>query len=67
MRQRYVHLSTTLEKSTEVARLRTDRPIILEVDVKRATEKGIRIVQATEDICLSDEIPPDCIKRVIKI
>ncbi len=67
VRQTYVHLSTTLEKSTEVARLRTERPIILEVDVKRAVEKGVRIVQATEDICLSEEIPPECIKKVIKI
>ena len=67
VRQRYVHLSTTIEKSTEVARLRTERPIILEVDAKKAREDGIKIIQATKDICLSDEIPPEYIKKVIRI
>ncbi len=67
VRQRYVHLSTTLEKSIEVAKLRTERPIILEIDAKKAREDGITIIQATEDICLSEEISPEYIKKVVKI
>ena len=65
--QTYVHLSTTIEKSEEVARLRTDDPIILEIDAKRAREDGIRIIKANKFIALAKEIPPQYIKRVIKL
>lgn len=65
--QTYVHLSTTIEKSVEVARLRTDEPIILEIDAKRAREDGIRIVKANDFIALAKEIPPEYIRRVIRL
>ncbi len=65
--QTFVHLSTTIEKSEEVARLRTDNPIILEVDAKKAREDGIRIVKANDIIALAEEIPAKYIKRQIKI
>jgi len=65
--QTFVHLSTTIEKGEEVARLRTDEPIILEIDAKKAREDGIRIIKANEFIALAKEIPPKYIKRVIKI
>ncbi|WP_457549716.1 RNA 2'-phosphotransferase [Archaeoglobus sp.] len=65
--QTFVHLSTTIEKSEEVARLRTDDPIILEIDAKKAKEDGIRIIKANEFIALAKEIPPQYIKRVIKL
>ncbi len=65
--QTFVHLSTTIEKSEEVARLRTDDPIILEIDAKRAKEDGIRIVKANEFIALAKEIPPKYIKRMIRL
>jgi putative RNA 2'-phosphotransferase len=65
--QAYVHLSTTIEKSEEVARLRTDEPMILEIDAKRAREEGIRIIKVNSFIALAEEIPPAYIKRVIKI
>jgi len=65
--QTFVHLSTTIEKSEEVARLRTDSPIILEVDAKGARRDGIRIVKANEIIALAKEIPAKYIKRQIKI
>ncbi|AEA46800.1 RNA 2'-phosphotransferase [Archaeoglobus veneficus] len=65
--QAYVHLSTTIEKSEEVARLRTDDPIILEIDAKAAMENGIRIIKANDYIALAEEIPPKYIKRVIRL
>ena len=65
--QAYVHLSTTIEKSEEVARLRTDEPIILEIDAKKAREDGIRIIKANDFIALAKEIPPKYIKGVIKL
>uniref|UniRef100_A0A7C4WJ77 Probable RNA 2'-phosphotransferase n=1 Tax=Geoglobus ahangari TaxID=113653 RepID=A0A7C4WJ77_9EURY len=65
--QKFVHLSTTLEKSEEVARLRTDEPIILEIDAKRAREDGIRLIKANEHIVLAREIPPKYIIREIRL
>ncbi len=65
--QTFVHLSTTLEKSLEVAMLRTDDPIILEIDAKKAREDGIRIIKANEFIALAKEIPPEYIRRIIKL
>jgi putative RNA 2'-phosphotransferase len=65
--QTYVHLSTTIEKSEEVARLRTDEPIILEIDARKAKEDGIRIIKVNDHIALAEEIPPRYIKRVIRL
>ncbi len=63
--QKFVHLSTTIEKSKEVASLRTDTPIVLEVDAKKAREEGIRIVKANDLIALAKEIPAKYIVRQI--
>ncbi len=65
--QTFVHLSSTIEKSEEVARLRTDNPIILEIDAKKARDDGIRIIKANDIIALAKEIPAKYIKRQIKI
>jgi len=65
--QTFVHLSTTLEKSEEVARLRTDEPIILEIDAKKAREDGIRFIKVNEHIVLVKEVPPEYIKREIRL
>ncbi|WP_457590484.1 RNA 2'-phosphotransferase [Geoglobus sp.] len=65
--QTFVHLSTTLEKSEEVARLRTDEPIILEVDAKKARDDGIRLIKVNEHIVLAKEIPPQYIIREIRL
>ncbi len=65
--QTFVHLSSTIEKSEEVARLRTDNPIILEIDAKKARNDGIRIIKANDIIALAKEIPAKYIKRQIKV
>lgn len=63
--QKFVHLSVTIEKSKEVASLRTDSPIILEIDAKKAREDGIRIIKANELIALTKEIPAKYIRKQI--
>ncbi|OYT33591.1 RNA 2'-phosphotransferase [Archaeoglobales archaeon ex4484_92] len=65
--QTFVHLSITIEKGEEVARLRTDKPIILEIDAKEARKNGIRIIKANDVIALAKEIPAKFILRQIKI
>jgi len=64
--QAYVHLSTTIEKSLEVASLRTRNPIIFEIDAKRARADGIRILKANDSIALAKEIPSKYIKKMIQ-
>lgn len=65
--QTFVHLSTTLEKGVEVAKLRTEEPVIIEVDAKMARENGIKILKANNFIALAREIPPNYIRRVVKL
>ncbi len=67
VKQCYVHLSTSIEKSEEVARLRTDEPIILEIDAKRAKRDGIRLIKVNKNIVLAKEIPPKYILREIRL
>ncbi len=62
--QAYVHLSTSIERSIEVATLRTKKPIIFEIDAKKAKEDGIRILKANDSIALTKEIPAKYIKKV---
>jgi len=65
--QTFVHLSANIEKSKEVAMLRTDEPIILEVNAKAARENGIRIIKANKYIALAEEVPPQYIRIVTRL
>lgn len=64
--QCFAHLSTTFEKSVEVAILRSKKPTIFEIDAKRAREDGIRIIKANDYIALAKEIPAKYIKKIIQ-
>ncbi|RZN68827.1 MAG: RNA 2'-phosphotransferase [Candidatus Methanolliviera hydrocarbonicum] len=64
MKQRYVHLSKTYKKSVEAASAHTDRPIILKIDAGEAQKDGLKIMSATDEIALVEEIPPKYIKIV---
>lgn len=65
--QTFVHLSTTIEKSETVARFRTDTPVILEIDAKKARNDGIKLIKANDYIVLTEEIPPEYIIRAVKL
>jgi putative RNA 2'-phosphotransferase len=65
--QTFVHLSTTVEKSEEVAKLRTDNPIILVVDAKKIKEMGIRVIKANDLIALVEQVPAECIMDQLKL
>ncbi len=56
--QRYVHLSTTSEKAWFVGTFRTKIPIIIEVDAQAAQKDGITMMTVSEDIVISENIPP---------
>lgn len=62
IRQRYVHLSTTVEKANEVASIHTEDPVLLAINAEEAQKDGVRLLSATENIVLSEEIPAQYLK-----
>lgn len=59
--QHYVHLSKSLEEAVKVACIRTEHPVIISVDARKAIENGIMIMDAGP-VCLSAQIPPEFIR-----
>ncbi len=57
IKQRYVHLSTSVEKATEVAKIHTDDPVLLVINAGEAQNDGVSMLAATENIVLCEEIP----------
>ncbi|MDP2766339.1 MAG: RNA 2'-phosphotransferase [Candidatus Methanoperedens sp.] len=57
IKQRYVHLSTSVEKANEVASIHTENPVLLVVNAEEARNDGVALLSATENIVLSEEIP----------
>ena len=66
MKRKWVHLSPTIEIATQIGLRRTDKPVILEIDVEAARKDGLKIYKATETVYLASQIPPKYIKRVIQ-
>ena len=66
MKRKWVHLSPTIEIATQIGLRRTDKPVILEIDVEAARKDGLKIYKATETVYLASHIPPKYIKRVIR-
>jgi putative RNA 2'-phosphotransferase len=62
IKQRYVHLSTSKEKALEVAKIHTDDPILILVDASEAQKNGVKMISATENIVLSEDISPQYLK-----
>jgi putative RNA 2'-phosphotransferase len=58
-----VHLSKTKELALEAGKSRVERPIILEVDTKKACEDGIIIKRAGKTVYITNEISGKYLKR----
>ncbi len=57
IKQRYVHLSTSVEKAKEVASIHTEDPVLLVVNAEEARNDGVALLAATENIVLAEVIP----------
>ncbi len=64
IKQRYVHLSTSAEKAKEVAKIHTEDPVLLAINAEEAQKDGVTMLSATENIVLSEEIPPQYLKVI---
>ncbi|MCJ2554866.1 MAG: RNA 2'-phosphotransferase [Candidatus Thermoplasmatota archaeon] len=61
--RRWVHLSDTLESAMEAGRVRSDSPVILEVDVEKAQDAGVEIQKAGKFIYITTEVPPEFLEK----
>jgi len=59
-----VHLSKTVGDAVNAGRVRTESPIILEVNAKLAAEDGIVIQKAGKTVYLTNDVPPQYLKRL---
>lgn len=59
--QHYVHLSKSIEEAVKVACIRTERPVIIQVDARKAQQSGIHI-QDAGPVCLAHQVPPEFIQ-----
>ncbi|MCD6445229.1 RNA 2'-phosphotransferase [Candidatus Bathyarchaeota archaeon] len=64
MGRRWVHLSPTIEIAKKIGLRRTNKPVILEINVERARENGLKFYKATDKVYLTSCIPPKYIKLV---
>ncbi len=53
-----VHLSKTVESAVQVGQRRTRNPVILKIDVGKAKEEGIKVERASDEVYVTDYIPP---------
>lgn len=59
--QHYVHLSKSIEEAVKVACIRTERPVIISIDARRARGDGIKIIDAGP-VCLTVQVPPQYLR-----
>ena len=56
-----VHLSTSKKEAIRVGKRHSKQPVILQIDVKQARMNDIQFERATENVIVSDFIPPEFI------
>jgi putative RNA 2'-phosphotransferase len=54
--RKYVHLSGSIEKAIEAGKVRTEEPLILRIDGKKAKENGVMIYHAGKDVYVTERI-----------
>jgi putative RNA 2'-phosphotransferase len=64
--RRKVHLSGSLEKAIEAGKVRTDDPLILKIDGKKAKKDGLKIYHAGTNVYITEGIDAKYISKVKK-
>jgi len=59
-----VHLSGSVEKAIEAGKVRTDEPLILKIDGKKANKDGLKIYHAGTDVYITQEIDAKYISKI---
>lgn len=58
-----VHLSGSIEKAIEAGKVRTEEPLILRIDGKKAREDGVQIYHAGKDVYITERIDAKYISK----
>jgi len=58
-----VHLSGSIEKAIEAGKVRTESPLILRIDGKKAKEDGVQIFRAGKDVYITERIDAKYISK----
>lgn len=61
--RKMVHLSKTYADAFNAGKVRTEQPVILEIDAEAAISDGLVIQQAGRTVFLADEIPATYLKK----
>jgi putative RNA 2'-phosphotransferase len=62
--RRQVHLSGSIEKALEAGRVRTEDPMIIRIDGKKAKDDGVLIYRAGFDVYVTEHIDAKYISKV---
>ena len=62
--RRKVHLSGSIEKAIEAGKVRTEKPLILKIDGKKAKKDGMKIYHAGKDVYVTDGVDAKYISKV---
>lgn len=57
------HLSSTKREAKKIGERRTTDPVILKIDVKQVRRDGLKFYKATDEVYLSNGIPPQYITK----
>ncbi|HWR27142.1 MAG TPA: RNA 2'-phosphotransferase [Candidatus Thermoplasmatota archaeon] len=61
--RKHVHLSGSMEKAIEAGKVRTEIPLILHIDGKKAIEDGVKIYRAGKDVYITERIDAKYISK----
>lgn len=64
MSRQYVHLSKDIQMAVQVGKRRDDKPVILIVDAKKASQDGIKFYQGNDRVVLADCVPAKYLKAM---
>jgi len=59
-----VHLSGSIDKAFEAGSVRSDNPLILKIDGKKAKKDGIKIYKAGKDVYITESVDAKYISKV---
>ena len=65
--RKMVHLSSTFEAAMEAGRVRTQSPVILEIDVRSARAGGAVVMKAGKTVYTTKEIPGAYLRRSTRV
>ena len=62
--RKHVHLSLTPENAVEAGTHRTEKPVVLKVDARKAVEEGVLIKRAGKTVFITKEVPADYLSKL---